>query len=206
MMNLKTFVKVGSISNLSDARYCAGYGVNMLGFNLDPAQTDAISAETAGEIMGWVAVDHFVLECGNLDSTLIGKLIGNFEGAVVQVDQLSVAKDLLQKGYPVIYRMVIKDQADFYLLQKIVSSLPKELKYLLVETEIPSFFDELQNLFEGHICPVPVLKGFGNHTESIAQMIDEGIFFGIALKGSAEEKPGFKDYDELADILEVLEI
>jgi phosphoribosylanthranilate isomerase len=31
-MPLKTFVKVGCITNLSDARYCAGMGVDMLGF------------------------------------------------------------------------------------------------------------------------------------------------------------------------------
>ena len=29
-MPLKTFVKVGNITNLSDARYCAGMGVDML--------------------------------------------------------------------------------------------------------------------------------------------------------------------------------
>ena len=33
-MSLQTFVKVGEITNLSDARYCAGMGVDLLGFNV----------------------------------------------------------------------------------------------------------------------------------------------------------------------------
>ncbi len=34
-MALKTIVKVGNITNLSDARYCAVMGVDMLGFCLN---------------------------------------------------------------------------------------------------------------------------------------------------------------------------
>ena len=32
---LKTLIKVSNINNLSDARYCAGMGVEMLGFSMD---------------------------------------------------------------------------------------------------------------------------------------------------------------------------
>lgn len=34
-MALKTFVKISGVNNLSDARYCAGMGVNQLGFNIE---------------------------------------------------------------------------------------------------------------------------------------------------------------------------
>ena len=42
-MALKTFVKISGVNNLSDARYCAGMGVNQLGFNIEdkhPNYTD----------------------------------------------------------------------------------------------------------------------------------------------------------------------
>ena len=52
---LKTFVIVGEISNLSDARYCAGMGVDVLGFNINPVEETCVAPETLNEISGWVA-------------------------------------------------------------------------------------------------------------------------------------------------------
>ncbi len=34
-MSLNTFVYIRDVDNLSDARYCAGMGVDMIGFRLD---------------------------------------------------------------------------------------------------------------------------------------------------------------------------
>jgi phosphoribosylanthranilate isomerase len=48
--------------------------------------------------------------------------------------------------------------------------------------------------------------GFQIDRQSIHAWIDETDIFGISLKGSTEIKPGFKDYDELADILEEIEL
>ena len=52
---------------------------------------------------------------------------------------------------------------------------------------------------------VPMI-GFEMDQQSIHSWIDETDIFGISLKGGMEIKPGFKDYDELADILEEIEI
>jgi phosphoribosylanthranilate isomerase len=48
--------------------------------------------------------------------------------------------------------------------------------------------------------------GFEMDHQSIHAWIDETDIFGISLKGGTEIKPGFKDYDELADILEEIQI
>ena len=54
---LKTKVKVSSIENLSDARYCAGMGVEWLGFPL------AMPVEKLEEIRNWLAGVQIVGEC-----------------------------------------------------------------------------------------------------------------------------------------------
>ena len=56
-MSLKTKVKAGNITNLSDARYCAGMGVDWLSF---PA--DVVDPTTYKEITSWVTGPQFVLE------------------------------------------------------------------------------------------------------------------------------------------------
>ncbi|MGB3586453.1 MAG: phosphoribosylanthranilate isomerase, partial [Tunicatimonas sp.] len=52
----------------------------------------------------------------------------------------------------------------------------------------------------------PILLGFGITPDNILSLVDNSAILGIALKGSNEIKPGYKDFDDLAEILEVLEV
>ncbi len=54
-MALITSVIVNGVNNLSDARYCAGMGVDMIGFNLDESQPGFMPAADLQDIAGWVA-------------------------------------------------------------------------------------------------------------------------------------------------------
>src|SRR5262245_49771827 len=61
-MPLKAFVKVGSITNLSDARYCAGMSVDMLGFRALEGQENYIKPSFFQEIRGWITGPLVVAE------------------------------------------------------------------------------------------------------------------------------------------------
>src|SRR6185369_1389083 len=54
---LITKVKVGQVTNLSEARYCAGMGVDFLSFPIS-----SIDPKTYLEITGWVAGPKFGVE------------------------------------------------------------------------------------------------------------------------------------------------
>ncbi|MFY0626628.1 MAG: hypothetical protein JXR07_10045 [Reichenbachiella sp.] len=202
-MNLKTVVKVGNISNLSDARYCAGYGVNLLGFNLDPSQPDSISIETAKEIMGWVAVDNVVLECATLSSSEILGIIKQFDKPIVQTDDLSITQSLANESIEVIFRFFANSLSELKDMLESINSY--QVKYLLIECESPAFFKEIDACIESSNAEIPILKGFGLTEEIAISTAEEKNYAGISLKGSIEEKAGYKDYDELAEILEALE-
>ncbi len=181
-MNLKTLVKVGNISNLSDARYCAGMGVQMLGFNIDPQDPGHISLQTAREIIGWVAVDNIVLECGSMPVEDILKVREESRVDNIQTDNPEVVQALQDSGCKVILRL---NQA---------MKVQPSPDYLLLEKPIDLTTD------------LPVFRGYEVTADNLDEILGENQYSGIALKGSVEEKPGFKDYDELADILEALEI
>ena len=51
-----------------------------------------------------------------------------------------------------------------------------------------------------------IVLDFGISVENVNELLEEINLHGIALKGSNEIRPGSKDYDELRDILEILEI
>jgi phosphoribosylanthranilate isomerase len=62
-MSLKTKVKAGNITNLHEARYCAGMGVDWLGF-----RADTVDATTFKDITNWVSGPQFVLELSEATS------------------------------------------------------------------------------------------------------------------------------------------
>ena len=48
-MGLKLSVKIGDVTNLSDARYAAGMGVDYIGFNVDTNSTNFVTATKFNE-------------------------------------------------------------------------------------------------------------------------------------------------------------
>src|SRR5688500_13658444 len=78
-MPLKTLVKVGNISNLSDARYCAGMGVDLLGFNVIEGQPNHLSARLYQEIRGWISGPKVVAEIYGIDKDeMLSDIITNY--------------------------------------------------------------------------------------------------------------------------------
>src|SRR5258708_3649368 len=67
---LITKVKVGKVTNLSEARYCAGMGVDFLSF---PASS--VDPKTFQEITGWVAGPKFGVE---IDSSTVEEYKADF--------------------------------------------------------------------------------------------------------------------------------
>ena len=51
-----------------------------------------------------------------------------------------------------------------------------------------------------------VLLGFGINKKNIKDLLSKTHIKGIELKGGSEISPGLKDFDDLADILEILEM
>ncbi len=184
-MALRTLVKVGEITNLSDARYCAGMGVDMLGFNLNPGSETYVSPEQFKEMTNWVSGVRLVGEFGDATPEFIEKALEQYELDMIQVQTSNYSTNT---GLPLI--LEIND------LQEVENiSNPGEIEYFLLEHSA-QFIDNL-----GY----PVLLGNDLEVDEVLTIIESTSIRGIALKGSFEEKPGFKDYDQLADILEALE-
>ena len=76
-MSLKCFVKVGSVNNLSDARYFSAMNVNLLGFKLMDKNEDSITLESLNEIKNWISGVEIIGEFGNsnINFALIKKFI-----------------------------------------------------------------------------------------------------------------------------------
>ncbi|GIV38338.1 MAG: hypothetical protein KatS3mg033_0138 [Thermonema sp.] len=211
-MGLKTFVKV-SVNNLSDARYCAGMGVDMLGFCMEAENPNFVSPEKYFEIIGWLAGVEFVGEFHNYDLKQINKVLADYPVHGLQIDREDVLEELRQisintdvHGLPVLFRLYLHAHMNLFTIEPLLEKYHKLVKMFVLESEVDRLtvaeMQQLKKLAEKY----PILLGYGITPDNIQLLLSEVPLKGIALHGSDELRPGLKDFDELADILEAIEV
>ncbi len=194
-MALKTLVKVGKISNLSDARYCAGMSVDMLGFSVINGHDHYVSPELFKEIRGWFTGPAVVAEAYGIDkhedlAPIIQNYLPDFiEGSFADVKKLhsAFAAYILSTTYEEI--KAHEDELGIYRAQ---------IAFVIIPASTP--VEQIEALSREY----KILLQIDSSNPDDALLHNTHIK-GIALQGSAEDRPGLKNYDGLASILERLE-
>lgn len=194
-MALKTFVKVSGINNLSDARYCAGMEVNELGFNIESNHENYTDPQKFKEVAEWLSGVEFIGEIVS-NKTNISQLTSDYQLNGLQIAHSELIDESLKTGLKVSY---IADSIDDAKAAWIKSE--EKLDYILLSNSGLDH-DSLKELSKS--IPLVITDGFDQkNVESLLEQVQPK---GIALTGGNEIRPGYKDFDELADILELLEI
>lgn len=181
-MPLKTFVKVGSISNLSDARYCAGMGVDMLGFGAIEGGENYIKASQFQEIRGWINGPLIVAEIyGIADPKDLATILEHYKPDYLEMGLQELA---LFTSLPRPFMLSIDDDDS-------VDTLTLRPDYAISNR----FFE----------CAVPLLVRIQS-VEDVKPLLESHAVKGIVLKGGSELKPGLKDFEVVNEVLEFLEI
>lgn len=190
---LKRIVKVGAVTNLSDARYCAGMWVNFLGFCFDKNSQYYVSPEKFEEIAQWVSGVPFVGEFTTGSIEEITEIARKYKVDIVQVNSSTLVDGLKKEGFQVMLEQEINELD--------ITHIPD---YLILNSDSEPLADEIAEI-ENLTKQTNVLLATGLTTNNLENLLELTKCQGIALKGSSETRPGFKDYDELADIFEILE-
>jgi len=190
-------VLVGNITNLSDARYCAGMGVDLLGFPLghDPAE---IPPSTFLEIAAWVTGPSIVLEYNtsmNKDELANVTTMEAFSHVRLSPQKWSENQQLFT-GKPLILDTSL-DEWD-----KISRDYNLPIAYLIIHDTLTEYNKTAIGELNKHI---PVLIPFEPLHLNPEELTDLPVT-GIVLEGTREDSPGIKDYEKLASVLEALEI
>ena len=205
---LSTFVKISNVTNLSDARYCAGMGVDMLGFSVDENSSHYVAHKKYAEIRAWVAGVRLVAESTETDPKKLLALLTEYEFDALQVedpDLLVYLKSELDK--PLLLRVDV-DHYEADELDALMGRYAAEVTYFLLESAEEA---ELTEKWTSYLTTLgqdyPILLGFGlNQEETTPEFIENLGIGGIALRGGAELRPGYKDFGVLMDMLEALEV
>jgi len=205
-MALQTIVKISNVTNLSDARYCAGMGVDMLGFSMDDDTPEYVEPKKFEEIRSWVAGVKIVGETTATDTEHIERLLDTYQPDVLQVDEAALLPFLSTFGKPLILRV---DLSQFTLdqLETLFQTSSAGADFVLLESRAPLHIDDdLKNTLQPLAVRYPVLLGTGISAQNVHDLLAELPVQGIALSGGEEERPGNKEFGELMDILEAIEV
>jgi phosphoribosylanthranilate isomerase len=183
-MALRTLVKVGNITNLSDARYCAGMNVDLLGFVTVEDRENYLAKRDFQDIRGWFSGPKVVAEVYGLkDKDQFKQILEDYRPDYIELSEaelpivetslpLLLRADVVPKGISNLYAIITRNIADA------AASLPPGV-FLFADT---------------------------NDASHISQLLDDELIQGIVLQGTTENSPGLKEYDHLAGILETLEV
>ena len=175
---MKRKIIAQNISNLTDARYFAAWGVDYLSYNIQPDSPYNLSLDDIKEIIDWVegpktliesnAIEFLDFSDGHILSNIYSSLPLNKE-AFFRIDLTEVEKGLPSGKY--ILRLRPDEISAF-------KKLPKE-KYLEADLYL-----DIQDLSVDNFQDWPEL--------------------GLAVQGGEEEKVGVKSFDELDELYELL--
>lgn len=205
-MALRTSVIVNGINNLSDARYCAGMGVDIIGFNLKLDNPERVQPETLKEIAGWVSGVQLAGEFERAKPEVINEMAEEFKLDYIQLDTAYLIDEIEEINRPVIQKVFInKDTVDSELLEMMELYNSVVDSFIIYSDDFTSV-DETNTKFLKQIAKqFKVYIGFGLDKQNINATLKQIKPHGIGLQGGHEIKPGLKDFDELQEIFEEIE-
>lgn len=183
---LKTKVKVGSVTNLSEARYCAGMGVDFLSFPVS-----SVDPKTYQEITSWVAGPKFGVETQTTTNGVEQYTVDFVETSINNLTNVTTTTNLIVSLTPGQWKTKKENlesvKSKILFLQFEVSALDAATESTLKEAS--KQFDTFVKL---------------STLADLDQVLQLPIS-GVSLEGSAEVKAGLKEYP-LAEVLEKLEV
>ena len=193
---LKTKVFLSSVTNLSDARYAAGMGVNSIGFNINPENDSFVTPEQVKTISEWVSGVDVIGEVDNLN-------VGTIKDYTL--DNILTNNPDLVEGFEESILKITLDETNLDNFKDILESCATKVSFFVIEVteeKVKEWQKELSNYCREY----PLYLDTNFTDDNLSLVVDEIQPTGIVLYGSNEEKPGLSSYDGIADILEQLEL
>jgi phosphoribosylanthranilate isomerase len=211
-MALRTLVKISGVNNLSDARYCAGMGVEMLGFSLEAENPNFVNPERYQEIVGWLSGVKFVAEFETSDLQRMNTILEEYPIHALQIARTDVLAEIKKRqddsgirSLTLIFKISLAE-TPLNQIEEILEKYQSAVKYFLIENEQNSPISSEDVAFIEKLAKkYPILLGYGISEKNISLMLANISPRGIALRGGNEIAPGLKDFDELSGILEAIE-
>ena len=197
-------IKLGNITNLSDARFAAAAGIEYMGFCFDTHNINYIPPVKAKQIIDWTSGCFVVAEFGNQAINEIMAITEMLNIDIVEINNNLLPTDLVEIDKPIIKKL------DISLLNK--ETLTAELASFSAKVDAFHLFASNENISISteqlkEICANnKIIWGLNTTSKTIKSITETYHPYALNITGSDEEKTGVKDFDELNNVLEELGI
>ncbi|MBI3234339.1 MAG: hypothetical protein HYZ42_09910 [Bacteroidetes bacterium] len=191
-------IRLSHITNLTDARYAAAEGFDWLGFNFQQGTPNAISSLKAKEIIGWLAGPMYYGKFNGRDLEEIKGIVGLLSLNAIEIPIETFDPELFQI-VDYIFLDIELNNENILTIQPRLQALEQLISNgnigLIVHGNQALNLSKSSTPFDRYMMVSTI--------HEYLQMKDLN-FSGIDLKGTDETKPGFSDWEQIADIVEVL--
>ena len=175
-------------------------GVDILGFSIYSKREDTISPESFQEITEWIAGVDFAGEFHGASIEDVKQALKTYPISYIEISDSSLVESINLLGKSIIFVVNIKTENDLRSLRSKFSYLDELVSIVTIRCENQEFYKTLDEQISYYNGNLRLLKGYNVNTKE-----DLTLYPGLELQATLEEKPGFKDYGELMDVLEVIE-
>lgn len=212
---LRTKVKASAVTHLTDARYFAAWEATWLGFQLSPGAADSVDARLVSTLREWV---DGVKICAEYSLAEADEVLAAHELLKLDAVQLGMLTPLetltqLHGKLELIQELVVEAYADMDELEALLEERKPYASYFIlnftkggltyedIEEGTPLTTERLANWAKAY--PILIDITLANTTPS--ELLERMPLQGFAIQGGAEEKVGYKSFDELDEFFEDLE-
>ncbi|MEO1255146.1 MAG: hypothetical protein AAFY41_09705, partial [Bacteroidota bacterium] len=174
--------------------------VDVIGFNIDGSTDNFVSEGDFGEITDWVAGVQFAGEFLTSDIEDIREAVKRYGIDYIQIQHMELVEPVALLGKPLIYKMHIEDSNDLDKLTSGLSYLDELAKLVIIKSTNESLYGQIDAQIGYYNGNLKLLKGY-----AIKASEDLGKFPGLELEATEEDRPGYKDYGQIMDVLELIE-
>jgi phosphoribosylanthranilate isomerase len=204
MNNQSVKIKLGNITNLSDARFAAAAGIEYMGFCFDTNNINYIAPVKAKQIIDWTSGCFVVAEFGNQTIFEIVAITEMLNIDIVEINNNLLPTDLSEIDKPIIKKIDIS----LYNIESLtieMAAFSNKVDVFHLFTSNDTFSINEVQLKE--ICAnYKIIWGLNTSSKTIKNITETYQPFALNIVGGNEEKTGVKDFEELNNILEVLGI
>lgn len=194
---LRLPVKVNSITNLSDARYCAGMGVEMIGFCQNETAERYLSVEKANGIAGWLVGVKIISE--NTAQKSAEELASSALAISAEAIEIQYFNELSSNtnALPLIFGFTLSEW------EKTKAFLTQEATlHIALEKSDMHQISLIERICKHNATFLNVSK---LDIAEIEKLLNEAQPYGLSHDGGNELSPGLSDFEHLAEVLEYLE-
>lgn len=209
---LKTKIKANAVNNLTDARYFAAWEVEWLGFNLD-FESSEMSLEKIAAIQEWVDGVTIIGETNHPELDQVEQYISHLGLKALQVGMFTPVEVLnhLKSKVDLIQEIIIESESQITNLLSTIQDRSdyvdyfnldfskNQLSWSAISQQSKVDLSKMTNKY-------PILLSLDLTASEVEEVLDHIQPIGLGVRGGAEEKVGYKSFDDLDEVFEVLEI